>query len=681
MKFRNVLLIALLSSATLMPLSSQATEVCVGGICTQTFQYSGSYQEWRVPSGVTEIQVRVYGASGGRGGAGGSVSAKVKNLPSTIFLFVGGKGIEGANVAGGFNGGGATTGARGNEGSGGGASDIRFGLSLNDRVVVAGGGGGSGGFAGAMGGAGGGLTGEWGGSGQAGGGQGGSQTNGGNPGYSNGGSAGTAGTFGIGGRGGFSYNAGGGGGGGGWYGGGGGGADDDSCCSDGGGGGGGSSYASAANTSEVQHQTGVNVGDGRIEISYKQLLRVTSFTGNQLSQSLVEFNLTISDAITGLEPQDFLFSDPRCQLESIDVDGNNARIVLSFCSDEAVSLSLLANSLADGSKGPGVTTIATSSFDTKGPEFSWQSDSVSFAEFPFSLSFTLSDGLIALENFDLGECSAELLSAELFVSFCPEGRNEIKLLQDELSDDWGNTGPDSDVVWEFWVDTIRPTAQWSAVDVLAEAGTFSTTLSFSEEVQFDPSQVQFQADGECESSYQATISGWMFWATCGYGYVEWALPENTLIDQVGHLGPVSPIVTSLNFPQPVPSSSPEPEVVPAPSIDTKPIQNEPSFEIPPVSEPVEIIAPIFTGETEPIPVISSKPESAKDAKMNDFVSVDSEDSKSDSQINFESVEQELISEKPKSITPQNQNPFLPLAVGVLLIALVAVGLRVAFSGK
>ena len=680
MKLRNALLIALLSSATLWPIPSQGSEVCTNGICTKTFQYSGNYQTWSVPAGITEIQVRAYGAAGGRGGAGGAVTATVKNLPSQIYIFVGGKGIEGANVPGGFNGGGATTGARGNEGSGGGASDIRFGFTLNDRVVVAGGGGGSGGFAGAMGGAGGGLTGEWGGSGQAGGGQGGSQTNGGNPGYSNGGSVGTAGTFGQGGRGGFSYNAGGGGGGGGWYGGGGGGADDDSCCSDGGGGGGGSSYASALNTLNVQHQTGVNTGDGRIEISYKQLLTVTSFSGNQITASMLEFNLVINEAITGLEAQDFQLSDPKCQIDKIEISGTSARIVLKSCVDQTISLSLLANSLADGTKGPGVASAASTSFDTVAPEFAWLANPTLFSQSTFQLDFYLSDGQASIDDFDLGECSGELAGNQLVVTYCPDGQNQISLLQKQLSDVWGNSGPEQDLTWSFEVDTTVPSAWWSEIEVSGTAPqTFFSTLTFSELVEFDPDLVAFNSDKECSSSYQAALNGWTFSATCGYGFVEWTLPENSFTDQAGHSGPATPMVSSFTLiePQPEPAEVPDDPVTPVTPPDQSQEPVPPSFEIPTAIAPIEVVDSIVLDEIDAVPL---------DLEL-DLVQ-DTEPSTQSSQVTQEVAEvitelpqevilsDEVISQPEPAVSQQREDfNFTIPALGMLAILTAGAGLR------
>jgi len=248
---------------------------------------------WTVPPGVTEITVELWGAqaqdggfSGGKGGLGGYIKTRLKNLTptETLRIYVGGSGWSG-----GFNGGGS--GGSGSRGRGGGASDIRRGGDLlNDRIVVAGGGGGgsnrghdsgTGTAIGVAGGRGGNLTGQ---SGQRGrtrirdrlssarggaGGTGGTQNRGGLGG--SGRNDGGNGSFGIGGTGGAgtaSRAGSGGGGGGGYYGGGGGGSGSASCCDNaasGGGGGGGSSFSSGTGTTYAR---GIRSDNGQIVISY-----------------------------------------------------------------------------------------------------------------------------------------------------------------------------------------------------------------------------------------------------------------------------------------------------------------------------------------------------------------------------------------------------------------------------
>ncbi|MGB8966112.1 MAG: glycine-rich protein [Candidatus Cybelea sp.] len=227
----------------------------------KTFHYTGAAQSFKVPAGVTSINVDVRGAAGAgyyvsyHGGRGGRVMATIAVHPGRTFhVFVGG---EGSKDKGGFNGG-------GNGGAnascdygwgGGGASDVRVGGDmLPDRILVAGGGGGSGtnfNGSGPSGGSGGGKTGGNGTSPSSGGGGGGGNQHKGGRGGDGGaegrghGYHGTSGQLGVGGIGGVCghshYSGGsGGGGGGGYFGGGRGGGGH--YLNAGGGAGGGSGY-------------------------------------------------------------------------------------------------------------------------------------------------------------------------------------------------------------------------------------------------------------------------------------------------------------------------------------------------------------------------------------------------------------------------------------------------------
>jgi hypothetical protein len=257
-----------------MPASASIVEECFDDQCTITFGFTGQIEPLTFPANATNVRFEALGAQGGKsGGGGGRVTGSFNEVPSILYITVGGAGGSNTGEPGGFNGGGNAGGSAGVEGSGGGASDIRIGFSLSSRVVVAGGGGGRGSGLGSGGGAGGGLVGANGKTGQGAGGLGGSQSDGGLGGANYGqGTPGTAGDWGIGGTGGYGPLHGGGGGGGGYYGGGGGGADEDSCCTDAGGGGGGSSYTDPGLVSNVVHTQGVRPGSGQIIISYELIL-------------------------------------------------------------------------------------------------------------------------------------------------------------------------------------------------------------------------------------------------------------------------------------------------------------------------------------------------------------------------------------------------------------------------
>ncbi|MEI6766663.1 MAG: glycine-rich protein [Bacteroidota bacterium] len=250
---------------------------------SQTFTATGSIQNWIVPAGVCSVTIECWGGQGGKngnnqqfGGLGGyATGSHVVNPGDSLFIFVGQSGDNG-----GFNGGGSCIGTYAG-GKGGGASDVRIGgKTLNDRIIVAGGGGGAAGYSGGYGGWQGGQGGNGGGSngdpgitntpygsgGSPGGG--GTQTAGGVYGTDGGNSGGcitgTASSFGLGGRAGGNTNdcGSGGSGGGGWYGGGGGGFGN---CG-GGGGGGGSSYIGGVTGGSTT--SGSQSGDGSVKISY-----------------------------------------------------------------------------------------------------------------------------------------------------------------------------------------------------------------------------------------------------------------------------------------------------------------------------------------------------------------------------------------------------------------------------
>ena len=202
---------------------------------------SGSLQTWSVPTGVTQIYVKIWGAGGGGessapGGGGGYVSGVLPvTAGTTIYILVGQGGGTGRSTS--YGGGGAGTGS-GYGSSGGGRSAIQY-PSGTDLVTAGGGGGGAKDCYCYGGGGGGGLVGAQNSCGHTPG-AGGTQSAGGsfNGSTGNGGSAATQYTGGN-----ANTNVWGGGGGGGWYGGAAGGGTGDE-----GPGGGGSSYIASLNT-------------------------------------------------------------------------------------------------------------------------------------------------------------------------------------------------------------------------------------------------------------------------------------------------------------------------------------------------------------------------------------------------------------------------------------------------
>ncbi|MDO8999277.1 MAG: glycine-rich protein [Bacteroidota bacterium] len=280
-----------------------------------TFSYTGGTQTFIVPNGVTNLTMEAWGAQGGANWVnntnfGGYSKGDFSVTPGqTLTIYVGG---QATSTIGGYNGGGI---GEGLGKGGGGASDVRIAsFTLNDRVIVAGGGGGAGYWSSlhVVGGIGGGLIG---GDGYRDtpanpGGQGGTQTGSGNGTCVSLNNPAMAGGFGFGGNvsgcGCEGY-----GGGGGWYGG----AGSGNCR----GGGGGSGYLLPSATNTL-FTSGVTVGNGKVILTYFNTSTYTtslvaglasgssfpngttvqtfSVVDNNLNSNSCSFSVTINDVQT-----------------------------------------------------------------------------------------------------------------------------------------------------------------------------------------------------------------------------------------------------------------------------------------------------------------------------------------------------------------------------------------------
>jgi hypothetical protein len=580
MKKQFALGVIALMLAQFPALPSQA-ESCEGDLCEVTFNYSGEIVAWQVPAGVNQINFELAGASGGRGGQGGKVTGSLTDLPETLYFAVGGIGKIGSQVAGGFNGGGTAGGFRTNEGSGGGASDIRFGLELSDRVVVAGGGGGGGGFSGAPGGPGGGLEAAGGQSGQGGGGLGGTQTQGGAAGLSNGGTEATAGQFGIGGAGGSVSNAGGGGGGGGWYGGGGGGADQDNCCTDGGGGGGGSSYADTNYTLDIVHEAGVQLGDGYIRLSYQKEQSLLGFSGGQQGQS-IEFVLELTLPQT-LAATDFDLAGLSCtELEFVD-QSETQRVIATGCEHGFQQLAILHSTV--GGSGDG-QVIAGVLFDALAPEISWEIAAVDHLSRTASINYSLTEGEISPETLNVLGCESVVVSSDrMELSNCNSENVEVTVFAGSISDAFGNLGPESDQTLSIELDLVKPEVSFVNLVTDRATGSHQVEVSLSEPANLDLSQVVLVADQACDAQFEVLSTGYLFFGSCGSGSYQYLIPKDSVIDQVGNLGPSSDVLFSFSIEEPVQEViEEEASVTPEPQDPELPENSEPET-VQPEEEP------------------------------------------------------------------------------------------------
>lgn len=585
-KFAIALVALLLGNFPALP---SHAEMCEGNFCQVSFSLTEQIEQFNVPLGVTSIEFEIAGGSGGRGGQGGKVTGTLTNLPETLYVVVGGQGDIGSQAAGGYNGGGKAGGFRTNEGSGGGASDIRLDLGLDSRIVVAGGGGGAGGFSGAPGGAGGGETGGWGQSGQGTGGGPGTQISGGNAGISNGGSFATAGSFGVGGNGGNSMNAGGGGGGGGWYGGGGGGSDDDNCCSDGGGGGGGSSYAHPEYTENILHQQGVQLGHGYVTLSYTKSLVVTNFTAVQLDSNTAVFDLGLS-LPTDLSLANFDLAALYCGDTNFETTDQGIRIVATGCEDGEQQIKITPGAL-DGTS-PGVEMLATVNFDATAPQFVWQPGVMDHQQNQILIPYSLDEGVLSSEQLGILGCDDVLITeTEIVLQSCLADEASMSVPIEAFADSFGNTSPREVLTQSFVFDRTAPNAELANLLVNPETADHSFQITFSEPVSFDVSRISVEPSG-CEPSVELLENSLSVSASCGFGRWTYVLPALSAADLAGNLGPVSDLVAVVEI------SEPESEqIVPlepeAPIDSAPPVTGEPQSdqETPPQSANEEVTNP------------------------------------------------------------------------------------------
>ena len=346
---------------------------------SQTFTFTGALQTWVVPAGVTSVTVDMSGAQGGGtlGGNGGRAQGVLTVTPGqTLNIHVGGKPTAQLGP-GGYNGGGATTvlpcGPNASNGfPGGGASDIRIGgNTLNDRVVVAGGGGGQG-WSNGLGGSGGGNVGGDGDPSWIAGthGKGGTQSAGGIGGFYTGNSQSSpSGTFGVGGNSGpVNTYCTGGAGGGGWYGGGAGYVSA---------GAGGSSYitglASASTTS------GTQTGNGQVTINYAGVPVTTTQTAGLASGSAFPVGTTTNtfSATNG-------FGTVTCSFTVTVVDAENPTVScpgpVTINTDAGQCTSTASIGIATGTDNcaaPTITSNAPVSFPIGNTTVTWTSTDAS----------------------------------------------------------------------------------------------------------------------------------------------------------------------------------------------------------------------------------------------------------------------------------------------------------------
>ena len=540
--------------------SPNPAPICLEGTCWVTFDYSGDSYVWSPPAKASSLHFDVYGAQGGRsGGKGGLVSGDFAVIPSSLTVLVGGMGFSANSAPGGFNGGGMSGNGHGDQGSGGGASELRTTSNSGDRVVVAGGGGGTGGWIGGAGGPGGltiaGAGSKGNPSGTAGGG--GTQISGGAGGIGVTTGNGTSGTLGVGGTGGSGSIAGGGGGGGGFFGGGGGGADSVVGGLDGSGGGGGSSFATMALTTAVTHQAGVRSGHGQVVLRYTFAPAVTAFTLLTPANSATgnaDYSITFDQLVYDLDPFDFKLAGTAsgCSVASATGNGYNFTVKVTGCTNGTLNLSLRPNAVIGSGSGPTVETLASStlSIDSQAPSFQIVSPTTPTNSNPvvFRLTSTESFPKPTASAFQLSGSGCQLgtitmtnnSEAAIPVTGCQSAANvSLRLLANQVTDASGNGGPSADVTSEIAVTDYEAPAVLSYQSSSVGADLIEYRLEFSEPVT-GLTSASFTTGSSCVfSKLDGQGSSYQIWLSGCQSESQLTLKPLSATDTAGNLGPAS----------------------------------------------------------------------------------------------------------------------------------------------
>lgn len=552
--------------------TSNPTPVCnaTGTSCTVNFPYSGDSYIWSPPSDVRSMSISLAGAQGGRfGGNGAKATATFKTIPTTaLHIFVGGQGSAGSGAAGGFNGGGAAGSGHNDEGSGGGATDIRTSPYLTDRIAVAGGGGGTGGWVGGAGAPGSGTTGTGGGNGQGFGGGAGTPVSGGAGGASNGSltSPGTAGTIGVGGAGGrantaSSTVAGGGGGGGGYFGGGGGGADTDPSGTDGGGGGSGSSYINATRFQAATYTAAWQSANGAASITYNFGPSVSYFSGPTSPSKATSpvFNIAFGQSVTGLTADDFVISGTAqgCYISTLTGSGANYSAAVSGCSDGTITLTLKADTVFGNAIGP-VRSYSTTliTLDRTVPEIGSLTKQPSsnsliiykaiFSEPVTGLAADNTDWLVKGNGCVIQSMTGSGAQYTITISSCVDGDLAGLVLNSlAVQDAAGNIGPSLLNQTEVTkIDTTAPVLRVTDITAPGAAGSPKWVFD-SEEPVTGMSAAKFTFSGTaptCELNYSVVREnlGWQISLEgCGTGTAQVTLAADSVTDSSGNVGPIT----------------------------------------------------------------------------------------------------------------------------------------------
>ncbi|NBU22675.1 MAG: hypothetical protein EBS38_02020, partial [Actinobacteria bacterium] len=374
---------------------------------------------------------------------------------------------------------------------------------------------------------------------------------------------------------------------------GGGGGDDDETGADGGGGGGGSSYAHPDHVDNPSFESGVNWGHGRVLLYYQLVPTATTFSGGQVNQNEMSFDLIMNQYIQDLTPDDFVFSSGTCEIYEIAVNLSVANIRARNCSHGEIGLTLKPRSVGELERGPLTSQTAWASNDRQGPTLTMTAPAGVHSTSEIVIPFSFSELTPSTESFSLPGCDAQIRESSLVLTNCASGSHQVSVRSFIADDFWGNSGPISQTV-QFSVDHTAPALSFSATVSGTTSFSYELALHFSETVVIAPDAISFSSSMTC-SPLATNLS-----QECGYGEVSWRINTASISDLVGYPVGSEIIEVSLSNPEPVISQAPsvsEPivQVVnPEPAVTPQPTEPGPS----PDPGPAIVVPPTPTQEIQ-----------------------------------------------------------------------------------
>jgi len=270
-----------------------------------------------------------------------------------------------------------------------------------------------------------------------------------------------------------------------------------------------------------------------------------------INSNPINFALTFSEPVTGLDASDFLLSNG--VLGTLSGTGLSYTVPVTPSSEGAVTITLKASSVADQVGNPNLATTATVTYDVTVPTVSITPNSATTNASPITFTFTFSESVtgftstdVTVSNGTAGAFSGSGAAYTLAVAPLLDGNVTVSIPAFSVSDIAGNTN--AAAAGSVVSDRTGP-----AGTITPSSGTFPTSpITFT--ITFNESVTGFTLSDL--NSTNATLSGFSGSGTAFTvnatptveGQVTLNLPANVLADAQGNLNSARSATVSYDLP-------------------------------------------------------------------------------------------------------------------------------------